>query len=120
MAVLERVDDLDKDPLDEFIIAEERARLDDRVKIAGTDIIDVEDVTALVDLTMEGEHIGMGRNAGMQLSLASLKVLVAVLRDTFNGIIDPSLGIEGAVYNAESPRTQNGHDGECTVVDGLS
>ena len=41
VVVLERVDDLDEDALDEFIIAEERARLDDRVKIAGTDIIDV-------------------------------------------------------------------------------
>ena len=69
---------------------------------------------------MEDEHVGMGRNAGMELSLAILKVLVAVLLDTFNGIIDPSLGIESAVYNAECPRTQNGHDGECTVVDGLS
>ena len=69
---------------------------------------------------MEGEHVGMGRNASMELSLASLKVLVAVLLDTFHGIIDPSLGIEGAVYNAECPRTQNGHDGECTVVGGLS
>ena len=69
---------------------------------------------------MEGEHVGMGRNASMELSLANLKVLVAVLLDTFNGIIDPGLGIESAVYNAESPHTQNGHDGECTVVDGLS
>ena len=120
VAVLERIDDLDEDALDEFILAEERSRLDDRVKIAGAEIVDVEGVTALVDLTMEGEHVGMGRDAGMELPLASLIVLVSFLLDTFDGIFDPGLGVEGAVYNAECPRTQNGHDGECTVVDGLS
>ena len=60
VTVLERIDDLDEDALDEFIIAEERARLDDRLKIAGADIVDVEDVTALMNLTMEGEYVGMG------------------------------------------------------------
>ena len=120
VAVLERIDDLDENALDEFIIAEESARLDDRLKIAGADIVDVENVTALVDLTMEGEHVGMGRDAGMELPLASLMVLASFLLDTFNGIIDPSLGVESAVDNAECPRTQNGHNGERTVVDGLS
>ena len=60
VAVLERIGDLDENALDEFIVAEESARLDDRLKIAGADIVDVEDVTALMNPTMEGEYVGMG------------------------------------------------------------
>jgi hypothetical protein len=68
---------------------------------------------------MEGENVGMGRDAGTELPLASLIVLVSLL-EMLDGIFDFSLGVEGAVYNAECPRTQNGRNGECTVVDGLS
>ena len=56
----------------------------------------------------------------MELPLASLIVLFSFLLNTFDGIFNLGLSIEGAVYNAECPRTQNGHNGECTVVDGLS
>ena len=72
VAVLERLNDLDEGALDEFILAEERDLLYDRVKIAGAKIVYVEGVTALVDFTMEGENVGVGRDMGMDLSLASL------------------------------------------------
>ena len=120
VAVLERVDDLDEDALDKFVLAEEHAFPDDGVEVAGADIVYVEGVTALVDLAMESEHVGVGRDAGMELPLASLIILVSLLLHTFDGIFYAGLGVEGAVYDAECPRTQHGHNGECTVIDGLS
>ena len=101
VAVLERLNDLDEGALDEFILAEERDPLYDRVKIAGAKIVYVEGVTALVDFTMEGENVGVGRDMGMDLSLASLIILVSLLLDTFDGILYAGLGVDNAVYDAE-------------------
>jgi hypothetical protein len=69
VAVLERINDSKVDAFDEFILARERGRLDDRVKIASAEIIDTElteGVMALVDLVMEGEHVGKGRDASVE------------------------------------------------------
>jgi hypothetical protein len=60
MAILERIDDLDKHPLDQLIFSEECELPDDRVKIASTDVVDEESVVARVDLTMEREHVWVG------------------------------------------------------------
>ena len=120
VTVLERIDDLDEDALDEFILAEEHDLLHDRVKIAGAKVVYEEGVAALVDLTMEGEHVGVRRDTGMELPLAGLMIAVSLLLDTFDGISYPSLGVESAVYDAKGPRTQNGLNPESTVIDGLS
>ena len=120
VTMFERINGLDDDTLDEFVLAEEHPIPDDGVKVAGANIVYEEGVTALVDLTMEGEHVGMGRDAGMELPLASLVILVSLPLDTFDGIFHASLGVESAVYDAECPRTQNRHNGECAVIDGLS
>ena len=120
VTMFERINGLDDDALDEFVLAEEHAVPDDGVKVAGANIVYEEGVTALVNLTMEGEHVGMGRDAGMELPLASLVILVSLPLDTFDGIFYASLGVESAVYDAECPRTQNRHNGECAVIDGLS
>ena len=118
VAVTERINDLEKDALDEFILAEERSFLDDGMKIAGTKIVYEEGVGALVDLAMEGEHVGMGRDTGMELPLASLIILVAL--HTFDSILFTGVGVESSVYDAECPLAQNTHEDECAVIDGLS
>ena len=120
VAVLERIDDLDEDALDEFILAEERDLPYDRVKIASAKIVYVESVVTLVDLTMEGEDVGVGRDTGMELPLAGLIIFVSLLLDTFDGILYPRLDVDSAIYDAEGPRTQNGLNPESTVIDGLS
>ena len=119
MAVTERINDLEEDVLDEFIFAEKRGFLDDRVKIAGAKIVYEEGVRALVDLAMEGEHVGMGRYTGMKLPLASQIILASPL-NTFDCILYAGVGVEGAIYDAELPRTQNSHDDECAVIDDLT
>jgi hypothetical protein len=42
---------------------------------------------------MEGENVGMGRDAGMELPLASLIVLVSFLLDALDGIFNSGLGV---------------------------
>ena len=119
VAVTERINNLEEDALDEFIFAEESGLLDDGVKIAGTKIVYEEGVRALADLAMEGEHVGMGRDTGIKLPLASQIILASPL-NTFDCILYASVGVEGAIYDAELPRTQDSHDDECAVIDDLT
>ncbi len=101
VAVLERVDDLNEDALDEFILAKERDLLYDRVKVAGAKIVHVEGVAALVELTMEGEHVWVGRDTSMELSLASMIMLGTLLLDALDGVVYAGVGVDSAVDNAK-------------------
>ena len=56
----------------------------------------------------------------MELSLASPIILVSPLLTTFDSIFYSGRAVEGTVYDAECTRTQNGHNGECTIINGLS
>ena len=60
MTVLERVNDLNEDALDEFILAEERDLPYGRMKVAGAKVVYVEGVGALVELTVEREYVRVG------------------------------------------------------------
>ena len=59
VAEVERVDDLDKDTLDQLVVSEECELPDDRVEIASTEVINEEDITARIDLAMEGKDVGV-------------------------------------------------------------
>jgi hypothetical protein len=119
VAILERVNDLDEDTLDEFILAKERGLLHDRVKVAGTEIVDVEDVKALLELTMEGEDVGVGRDTSMELFLATVISLGDLLHDALDGVVHAGMGVDGVVDNAICPCTQDGLNPEGTIIDCL-
>jgi len=91
------------------------------VKIASTQVIDEEGIAARVDLTMECEHVWVGRHSRMELRFASLVVVGGVvLLYALDGIVRSRLGVEGTIDDAEGPRTQDCLDPERTVVDGLT
>ena len=98
VTVLEGVDDLNEDALDEFILAEERGLLYDRVKIASTEVVYVEGVGALVELTMEGEYVRVRRDTSMEPFLAST---VTLLLDALDGIVHTGVDVDSAVDNAK-------------------
>ena len=56
----------------------------------------------------------------MELGFAGLVVVVVVLLDAFDGIVGTRSGVDGAVDDAEGPRTQDCLDPEGTVVNGLA
>jgi hypothetical protein len=62
MAILKRIDDLDENALNQFVLSEEREFPDGGVKIASTDleVVDEEGEEARVNLTMECEHVRVG------------------------------------------------------------
>ena len=119
VAMLERVDDLDEDTLDEFILAQESGLLHDRVKVTGTEIVDVEDVKALLELTMEGEDVGVGRDASMELFLATVISLGDLLHDALNGVVYAAVSVDGVVDNAICPCTQDRLNPEGTIIECL-
>ena len=98
VAVLERVDDLNEDALDEFILAEECDLPYDRVKVAGAKVVHVEGVGTLVELTVEREHVRVGRNTSMEQFLARM---ITPLLDALDGVVDTSVGVDRAIYNAK-------------------
>jgi len=69
---------------------------------------------------MKGEHMGVGRDTGVELSLANLIVLNNLLLDTLDGILDACEGVDSTIYDAECARTQDGLDFQSTFIDGLS
>jgi hypothetical protein len=75
VAEIKRVDDLDEDALDQLILSEECELLDDGVKVAGAEVVSKKDIRARIDLTMEREYIGVGRNSRMEAGFAALAVV---------------------------------------------
>ena len=120
MTVLERVDDLNEDALNEFILTEEHDLLYDRVKVAGAEVVYVEDVETLLELTVEGEYVGVRRDTSMELFLASVINSSALLLDALDGVVHVGVDVDGAVDNAKCPSTQDGLDPEGTLIDCLS
>jgi len=59
VAEVERINDLDENALDQFVLSEECELSDDRVEVASTEVIDEEDVSASIDLAMEGKDVGV-------------------------------------------------------------
>jgi len=90
------------------------------VKIASTQVIDEEGIAAGVDLTMEGEHVWVGRHSRMELRFASLVVVGVGLLYALDSIVRSRLGVDSTIDDAEGPRTQDCLDPERTVVDGLT
>ena len=57
VTILDCVNDLDEHALDQLVFSEEPELPDDRVKIAGTEVVDEEREVARIDLAMEGEDV---------------------------------------------------------------
>ena len=75
VAVLERIDNLNEYALDQLILSEEREFSDNRVKIASTQVVDKKGIAARIDLTVECEYVGMGRDSGVELLFAGLVMI---------------------------------------------
>ena len=120
VAKVKRVDDLDEYTLDQLVLSEESKLPDEGVEIASAEIIDKEGVVARIDLTMECEYVGVGRNPRMELGFAGLIMVGVCLLYTLDGIVCSRSGVNRAINNAKSPRTQDRLNPEYTVVDGLA
>ena len=107
MTILQRIDDLNEDALDEFILAEESGFPYDRVKVASAEIVYVEDELVLLELAMEGEHVWVGRNTSMEPFLASMIILGALLLDTLDGVVHAGADVKSAVNNTICPFAQD-------------
>jgi len=69
---------------------------------------------------MKGEHMGVGRDTGVELSLTNLIVLNNLLLDMLDSILDACEGVDSMIYDAECTCTQDGLDFQSTVIDSLS
>jgi hypothetical protein len=102
VTVLEGVDDLDEYALDQLVVSEERELFDDGLKIAGAEVVDKEGVFAGINLTMEGEHMLVGRDSSVERCFVRVGLLYALYC-----IRRSRLGVDGTIDNTERSRTQN-------------
>lgn len=116
VAVLEGVDDLDEYALDQLVFSEEGELSDDGVKIAGAEVVDEEGVFASFNLTMEGEHMWVGRDSSVEHCFATRVGLLYAL----DCIGRSRLSVNGTIDNAESSRTQDFLELERAVVNCLA